>query len=218
MRQNKIPISISDQNLFVILNEIIDPINKQKNVAFELSKQDISFEDKYSTIIVDTKNFNNLTTRNLTRNFKTIYILGGTQSNPKEKNLDLVSVNFPININEFFERVVIDLEQKTNQVAKIKNFKNFNYDFNSRILFNDKSSLRFTEKQNEIFSCLLSYDKKPISRKELLKHIWQYNEQIDTHTLETHIYSLRKKLESKLGLKNFLMRTDEGYIIDVSQL
>ena len=73
-------------------------------------------------------------------------------------------------------------------------------------------------KENEIFSCLLNYKNEPVSKKQLLKDIWQYDDQIDTHTLETHVYSLRKKLESKLGLGNFLNHFDEGYQLDTSIL
>ena len=58
----------------------------------------------------------------------------------------------------------------------------------------------------------------PLNCKKLLKDIWKYDDQIDTHTLETHIYSLRKKLETKLGLKNFVNHLEEGYQIDKSLL
>ena len=81
-----------------------------------------------------------------------------------------------------------------------------------------KIHLGSLKKENEIFSCLINYKNKPVSKKQLLKDIWQYDDQIDTHTLETHIYSLRKKLETKLGLENFLNHLDEGYQLDMSLL
>ena len=65
---------------------------------------------------------------------------------------------------------------------------------------------------------MLSYKNKQVSKKQLLKDIWQYSDQIDTHTLEAHIYSLRKKLETELGLENFLNHLEEGYQLDTSLL
>lgn len=124
----------------------------------------------------------------------------------------------PFHVNELFERVSNDIQQELKNKKSIINFITFSYDFNSRSLFDSKNSLRFTEKENEIFSCLLNYKNEPVSKKQLLKDIWQYDDQIDTHTLETHVYSLRKKLESKLGLGNFLNHFDEGYQLDTSIL
>ena len=53
-----------------------------------------------------------------------------------------------------------------------------------------------------------------MSKKILLKNVWEYNESIDTHTLETHIYSLRKKLEQKLKVKNILEHKRSGYFLN----
>jgi Response regulators consisting of a CheY-like receiver domain and a winged-helix DNA-binding domain len=122
----------------------------------------------------------------------------------------------PFHVNELFERVSNDIQQELKNKKSIINFITFSYDFNSRSLFDSKNSLRFTEKENEIFSCLLNYKNEPVSKKQLLKDIWQYDDQIDTHTLETHVYSLRKKLESKLGKGDFLNHFDEGYQLDTS--
>ena len=56
--------------------------------------------------------------------------------------------------------------------------------------------------------------KTSVSKKILLENIWKYNEGIDTHTLETHIYSLRKKLEKKLDIKNILEHKENGYFLN----
>jgi DNA-binding response OmpR family regulator len=52
-----------------------------------------------------------------------------------------------------------------------------------------------------------------VSRKQLLSKVWSYNENIDTHTLETHIYTLRKKIKKKLGLTNLILHDEDGYIV-----
>ena len=91
--------------------------------------------------------------------------------------------------------------------------KSLKYDDSSRRIFNDKISLILTEKENEIFHFLL-LSENSVSKKILLKNIWKYNEGIDTHTLETHIYSLRKKLEKNLDVKNILEHKENGYFLN----
>jgi DNA-binding response OmpR family regulator len=91
------------------------------------------------------------------------------------------------------------------------------YDESARKIFNEKTSLILTEKENEIFNFLLESEIS-ISKKVLLRNIWKYNEGIDTHTLETHIYSLRKKLEKKLNVKNILEHKENGYFLNKNLL
>ena len=79
----------------------------------------------------------------------------------------------------------------------------------------DNKSLRVTEKENEIFNFLISQKNDYVSREQLLSEIWNYNKEIDTHTLETHVYSLRKKIDEKLQLKDLIIyKEKKGYVIN----
>ena len=218
--QNKIPVLIGDQKLFDTLSEIIVQINNQKNTKFDIIFYDQKTEIFNPTIIIDKFALKFLENHYLDYGIKKIYLIDnaeGLKVNSQIKS-EIVATSTPLYITDFFERVSNDIFQEIKNNKHIVSFNKFNYDFNARSLFNKKNLLRFTEKENEIFSCLLHYKNKPISKKQLLKDIWQYDDQIDTHTLETHIYSLRKKLETKLDLVNFLIHLDEGYQIDTSLL
>ena len=217
---NKIPVLIGDQKLFDALSEIIVQINNQKNIEFDIVLYDQKSEILNSTIIADKFALKSLENNNLEHNIKKIYLIDNAENLKVKSTIksEIIEINVPIHINDFFERVSNDLVQELRNNQRIINFNTFKYDFNARSLFDQKNSLRFTEKENEIFSCLLNYKNSPVSKKQLLKDIWQYDDQIDTHTLETHIYSLRKKLETKLGLENFLNHLDEGYQLDTSLL
>ena len=61
----------------------------------------------------------------------------------------------------------------------------------------------------------LSKKKKPINIKELEKAVWQYQSEIETHTVETHIYRLRKKIYNTFHDKNFLISKKDGYLINL---
>ena len=50
----------------------------------------------------------------------------------------------------------------------------------------------------------------------MLSKVWNYSDDIDTHTLETHIYTLRQKIEKKLNLNNIIEHTNEGYRININ--
>ena len=64
--------------------------------------------------------------------------------------------------------------QASNEKKGIINYKKYKYDFNSRLLFYEDGKLRFTEKENEIFACLINYSNNPISKQKLLKDIWEH--------------------------------------------
>ena len=220
MSQNKITVVIENQNLFETLSEIIIQINKKLDIEFKIKSYDSNNFTYQNTIVADSDALKLIEFNNAYNDIKKIYLLNTAKDLSNNTNIkcEVVTTNLPFYVNEFFDRVSNDVMQASNEKKGIINYKKYKYDFNSRLLFYEDGKLRFTEKENEIFACLINYSNNPISKQKLLKDIWKYDDQIDTHTLETHIYSLRKKLESKLGLKNFLNHLDEGYQIDTSLL
>ena len=56
-------------------------------------------------------------------------------------------------------------------------------------------------------------ENKPISKKNILKKVWKYADDVDTHTIETHIYRLRKKILNKFKDENFIINSKDGYFI-----
>jgi len=83
---------------------------------------------------------------------------------------------------------------------------------NSREMRNEALNLKLTEK--EISSIIyLSNAKKPIKVNELQLNVWGYHSNLETHTVETHIYRLRKKILNKFNDSNFIFSTADGYQI-----
>ena len=139
----------------------------------------------------------------------------GNKLNTDKLNKQFILMNTPLRIRELFERVASSIEQKESQTARKLNFSNFVYDPGMRSLSNKDVFIRFTEKESQIFMCLVDNSNLHISKKNLLKKVWSYNEDIDTHTLETHIYSLRKKIEKNLLLKDLIVFEDnKGYFLN----
>ncbi|MDA8752175.1 winged helix-turn-helix domain-containing protein, partial [Amylibacter sp.] len=83
---------------------------------------------------------------------------------------------------------------------------------NSKILEADgNKSIRLTEKENDIIKFLYQNLETTVSRETLLHEVWGYNSKVTTHTLETHIYRLRQKIEIDPANACFLITETGGY-------
>ncbi len=71
--------------------------------------------------------------------------------------------------------------------------------------------IRLTEKETNILKYLYRAGEKPVPREELLTQVWGYNAEVTTHTLETHIYRLRQKIEPEPGSARLLLTDAGGY-------
>ena len=129
-------------------------------------------------------------------------------------NLDNQTVleKFPIKLNKFIERLNIQfLKQQFNDQSKFK-VKDYIIDLNSRYIFSKNKKFKLTEK--EINTILyLSKINKTISIKELQKKVWAHQSDLETHTVETHIYRLRKKFLNEFKDEKFILSEANGYKI-----
>ena len=149
----------------------------------------------------------------------------------KEKNIDLKDIIFflekkdevfdledsqricfPTNIYNLIEKININLiKKKYNFQSDIK-ISNYFLDLNSRTLSNDKNNLKLTEKEIDII-LFLKNTKKPQKVANLQNEVWNYSTELETHTVETHIYRLRKKIKDAFKDDDFLISNKNGYLI-----
>ncbi len=119
---------------------------------------------------------------------------------------------FPIPLNKLIEKINIKLiQQRYNYQSKI-NLKNYVLDLNSRIISKKNQNAKLTEKEIEII-LFLHEKKKPCLISELQNEIWHYSLELETHTVETHIYRLRKKIKNVFNDDKFIVSNDNGYNI-----
>lgn len=119
----------------------------------------------------------------------------------------------PVRIGKIIDDIIKTTQQKKNEIETLlfKNAKLNTHNFTFLRLDGEKVSL--TEKETEILSHL--HNKKPItvSKTELLKSVWNYADNVETHTLETHIYRLRQKIELDPAKPQILLTKEEGYTV-----
>ena len=121
--------------------------------------------------------------------------------------------NIPISLNKLVELINIQLiKLKFSDQSKIM-VKNYELDFNSKFFSKDNIVLKLTEKEVQII-LYLSQNKEKHHVLDLQKNIWSYSSSMETHTVETHIYRLRKKISEKFNDENFILSHKNGYFID----
>ena len=215
MEKRTIPITFGNEKLQIFFGEIIEYYNKFGNYKFQIiNKEALQNYDK-KIIITDDEFLINQ--ESLILAFSLIFVIKSHGSNLKKTkfNNEIILLDIPLRIQDMFQRVSASLDQIETQNSKKLKFRESIYDPGMRTLYNGNLNIRFTEKESQIFMCLLDNSNTQISKKNLLKKVWSYNEDIDTHTLETHIYSLRKKIEKNLKLKDLIIFLDnKGYFLN----
>ena len=187
---------MSNQNLIVYkfnsLYHILEEIDQDLNFKVILIDSENSFRDK-------VKKLNN-------------YLIISNQKYPYFENQFILNKT-PISIFKLIEKINIEfLKQQFNSQSRIK-LNNYTIDLNSREMLKENTKLKLTEKEiNTII--YLSKTNKPISIDELQEKVWSYQSDIETHTVETHIYRLRKKILNTFDDNKFIISKKNGYQIN----
>ena len=191
------------QNVYIIninsLYEILDEI--KENLSFKIIKFEneddfirLSDIELVKSLIISKSNQKLITNINITK-----------------KNI-LNFNDFPLSLNKLIELINIQLiKLKFNHQSKI-NIKGYELNLNSKFFYKKNLILKLTEKEIEII-LYLNETKKEHDVLDLQKNIWGYASDMETHTVETHIYRLRKKISNKFNDENFILSNKNGYFI-----
>jgi hypothetical protein len=186
---------VSIQNLIIYkltsLYHILEELDLDLNFK-------ISFIDNENSLNHELKNHNN-------------YLIISNEKH-SDINNQFVLENLPINIFKLIEKINIQfLKLQFNSQSSVK-IDNYTINLNSREMVINGTRLKLTEKEiNTII--YLSKSNKPVSINELQKKVWSYQSDMETHTVETHIYRLRKKILSTFNDEEFVVSKKNGYQI-----
>ena len=190
-------------SLYKILSEIKNNLPFKINNLKKLESKDSNFIE-YSLVITNYINKNFLLKERKIDKNKILFL-----TKEKKNNQHIV---YPIQIKNLIEKINIKLiKQKYNNQSYLK-VSNYILNLNSRIISKNNNSLKLTEKEINII-LFLNDHKNPQKVSILQNQVWGYLSELETHTVETHIYRLRKKINDHFNDSNFIISTDDGYLI-----
>ena len=192
------------QNVFIInynsLYEILDEI--KENLSFKV----IKFENKED--FKKNNNHDKINFLTISKNNHKLLL----NNNMTDKNL-LNFNDLPLSLKKLLELINIELiKLKFNHQSKI-NIKDYELNLNSKYFTKGNLNLKLTEKEIEIV-LYLNNTKTKHDVADLQKNIWRYSPNMETHTVETHIYRLRKKISDLFKDENFISSHKNGYFIE----
>ena len=185
-------------------------MNKQNLIIYD-------FDELFSILNEIKKDLNFNLTKVSKREFSDLdLLLNSYLVVSKKENLNVQNQvffkNLPLKISKIIETINIKfLKIKFNQQSDI-DLGNYKLNLNSRKMFDEDKELSLTEKEADII-IFLKNSKKPVSINDLQTHVWGHSSKLETHTVETHIYRLRKKISNKFNNNDFIISTKLGYNI-----
>ena len=184
---NKIFIEIKDY-----FNFDVHYISEKKDLIKKFNEDKKFLEN--SIILVNEKDFSSL------------------KDKTDEKQIHCIA-KFPIKISNLMDQLNARLIQQNYSAQSNININKYILDINSRILKKSENELKLTEREIDTI-IFLKNENKPIKVDVLQKEVWKYGQDLETHTVETHIYRLRKKIKETFNDDSFIQSKKDGYIIN----
>jgi len=185
-------------------------MNTHNLVIYELDELYKIFEEIKKDINFNFEKINKKELLNLKSNSNCLVL---TKKEIPKLNNQIIFNKFPISIFKILEKINIEFIKKNFQEQSEILIGNYIFNINSREMSSNANKLKLTEKEiNSIIYLLKS--NKPVKIRELQSNVWGYQSQLETHTVETHIYRLRKKISTVFKDENFILSKGNGYEIN----
>ena len=180
-----------------ILHEMLEEIKSLlsfESVNFQSTKEFLN-SDNFNIITVSHKNNKRLLS-------STIVDI---------KNLILID-DIPVKLEQLLDTINIRLIKENYNLQSELNIKNYSLNLNSRVISFQNVNLKLTEREIDLI-LFLNGKKTPQTVNSLQNNVWKYTNTLETHTVETHIYRLRKKIKNAFDDDKFIISHEEGYLI-----
>jgi len=201
-------LSFGSRNFNISLEELKAHLNFKLTLTDKLSEEILK---NYEVLIFHDDCLKSDSLEKLLKDSGKIKILASNNV-VKRKDYFNDTISLPIKISELnsvIENSVIKKNFNKNSSILIKKYK---LDKNEKKLIKDQSYILLTEKEIQLLELLLD-NKKSVNKNKILEEVWKYSTSADTHTVETHIYRLRKKIKSKFSDENFILNNKDGYLL-----
>jgi len=192
------------------INEVKEYLN------FSLSFSDFKtktylIDSSISAIIVDSQALDLVNVSEINKIHNKPILLLETLVNNKKFNYN-DKILLPTSLDDLTNRItniITAFKFSNNSALKINKYI---LDKNEKKLIKENNYISITEREVQLIELLFN-EKKPLTKNFILKKIWNYSDNADTHTVETHVYRLRKKIYNKFNDEKFILNLNKGYII-----
>ena len=203
-------IALGSKNFNTSLEELKDYLNFKLTITN--NSLDNKIFDNYDVLFIHEDYLkNNPANKELLQKSNTVKILA-FHSKDILSDIFTERLSLPIYIKDLNQSIENSVAKKSFSKNSSIKIKDYILDKNEKKLTNGKNYIFLTEKEIQLLELFLNY-KKPISRNMILNEVWKYSKDADTHTVETHIYRLRKKIKSKFSDEDFILNNKSGYLL-----
>lgn len=180
-----------------------------KNIDFY--KKNISNSEEL-LVFFNTKNNNKNYEKTIKNNLPLIVINESKYLKNSLKPNFIDQLILPFSVLDFEKKIISLLSRYKFNKSSLINLKEYTIDKNERKIKKNNQELQLTEKEIDFLILFSEYD-VPLNKNFVLKKVWKYSAESDTHTVETHIHRLRKKIFEKFNDNNFIKNNELGYFI-----
>ena len=187
-------------------------MNLQKIIVYEHEVlfnilDEIKEKLNFDLFLANKKNINEIKNK-----IEEEYLVISKTSNNEFKN-NLIIKNNPIKINKLLELINLNLLKNKFNLQSDVSIGSYKLNLNSREISKNNIITDLTEREVNLI-IFLKNSPIPVKINKLQKEVWDYGSKLETHTVETHIYRLRKKIKNKFDDDNFILSSKEGYLIE----
>ena len=202
-------ISIFDNKIFFEIIREIKLFSKFNIKHYEDLNLCIKDAEKENQLVVL---FINSFTKIKINNFPSILITESSKPVNKSPGILNEQLKKPFTILDFEKKIISLIAKNEFKKNSLIHLGDYIIDKNERKIKKNNLELQLSEKEVN-FLILFSKNKEPINRNSVLKKVWKYSEATETHTVETHIHRLRKKISKKFNDDDFIKNNNKGYYI-----
>jgi hypothetical protein len=202
-------LSLGNSDFNSSLVEIKGFLNFNLEILDEL-KKNIRYEE-YDLLLVH-QDYLEKKEANFLKNLKILKLLIYNKKKKLEMKYFNEKILLPLRIEDINKLILDSVVKKNFNINSRIKIKNFILDKNEKKLIKDKNHIILTEKEIQLLE-LFYNSKEIVSKTFILKYVWEYSKEADTHTVETHIYRLRKKIKEKFNDDKFIINNQKGYCI-----
>jgi hypothetical protein len=174
----------------------------QNKILFNILNE--LYSNEFSIIFTEKKNFDNLGLEKINN-----YLIITSEDNLSFKN-QLIIKDFPLKITKILELFNIGFLKNNYKIQSDIKIGSYILNLNSKEISFDNKKLFLTERESNLI-LFLKKSNIPVNINKLQKEVWGYVSELETHTVETHIYRLRKKIKETFNDGNFINSTKSGY-------